>query len=439
MNAPKLAAFALSGVLLCLAGCGKSAPPTLGEAFVAAATLNLRPEFAQKTGPAVVLKHGDHLRIIDVRRKFVKVVTDQGEQGWLDSAQLLSPSEMDQFRRANERAQRMPSQGKATVYTELNIHIDPVRQSPSFTKIPEGGSVEVLGHKLLPKNAGPTPANAVSLITRPAPAKKVRKEKAGGAVSLRPPKPPAPKAPANWLALSAERIDAESAETKASLPLPPPPPPAVAAGAKPRARNAKGGASPGSGTPAAAGEDWSLVRTKDHLCGWVLTRNLILSIPDEVAQYAEGKRIAAYFDLGIVQDEEKGVNHNWLWAIASEQEAFDFDSIRVFIWDRRRHRYETAYRDRGLEGYFPIVVDTSAGKPNFSVIVKAADGGFLLRRYQFDGVRVHLLSKDPYQPSAAEPSAAKAEPLKVGELQSRVAQPGWWRKRWEAVKRVLRF
>ena len=34
-------------------------------------------------------------------------------------------------------------------------------------------------------------------------------------------------------------------------------------------------------------EDWSLVRTKDGQIGWVLTRNLDMSIPDEVAQYAK--------------------------------------------------------------------------------------------------------------------------------------------------------
>jgi hypothetical protein len=129
-----------------------------------------------------------------------------------------------------------------------------------------------------------------------------------------------------------------------------------------------------------------------------------MSIPDEVAQYAEGKRIAAYFDFGLVKDEVKGINHDWLWAISSDVEGFDFDSIRVFTWNRRRHRYETAYREHGIEGYLPIRVEASDSKYLFDVIVRAADGQFLLRRYQFDGTLVHLLSKDPYQqPSGLAP------------------------------------
>ena len=100
-------------------------------------------------------------------------------------------------------------------------------------------------------------------------------------------------------------------------------------------------------------EDWSLVRTKDNQIGWVLTRNLIMSIPDEVAQYAEGKRITSYFDLGAVHDELKGMKHNWLWTTSSAPLPYDFDAWRVFLWNRRRHRYETSYRQRDVEGYFP--------------------------------------------------------------------------------------
>ena len=103
-------------------------------------------------------------------------------------------------------------------------------------------------------------------------------------------------------------------------------------------------------------EDWSLVRTKDKKVGWVLSRNLYMSIPDDVAQYAEGQRISSYFDLGLVVDDVKGNKHNWLWTTASQAQPFDFE-FRIFYWNRRRHRYETAYRQRDLVGYFPVEVE----------------------------------------------------------------------------------
>ena len=34
----------------------------------------------------------------------------------------------------------------------------------------------------------------------------------------------------------------------------------------------------------------------------------------------------------------------------------DFESFRVFIWSLKRHRYETAYIERNLKGYSPVLL-----------------------------------------------------------------------------------
>src|SRR5271157_2008481 len=54
--------------------------------------------------------------------------------------------------------------------------------------------------------------------------------------------------------------------------------------------------------PAPAIEDWWLVRDSHNRVGWVLARMIDLDIPLEVAQYAEGQRIVAFFVLNQVQD-----------------------------------------------------------------------------------------------------------------------------------------
>ena len=100
-------------------------------------------------------------------------------------------------------------------------------------------------------------------------------------------------------------------------------------------------------------EDWWLVRDPENHVGWVLGRLIDLDVPLEVAQYAEGQRIVACFVLNEVKDADKKVaQYLTLLSEAKDGMPFDYNQARVFTWNVRRHRYETAYRERGLNGLF---------------------------------------------------------------------------------------
>jgi hypothetical protein len=360
---------------------------------------------------------------LEVRRRFVKVRSTKGVEGWIDSTQLLSSEQMDQIRRDRQTALTLPSEGSATAFEALNVHIEPSRQSPALARIPEAGSVVVLSHRLQPKTTGPTPAPAF-IFEKPQPStRRQRKDRQLKSIYHLPPKPPAPKPPANWQELSAERINGLSsiAEMKA---------------AQESEKVAKKLEDP---KKAVIREDWSLVRTKDNQVGWVLTRNLIMSIPDEVAQYAEGKHITSYFDLGTVHDEVKGIKHNWLWTTSSAPLPYDFDAWRVFLWNRRRHRYETSYRQHDVEGHFPVHVDTPGSNTperTFQLITKDEDGKFWRRSYFFDGVRVRLTGKDEYYPGASA-NGNTIGGLKADQLHAKLPEQGWFRRHWNAFKRRM--
>jgi hypothetical protein len=285
--------------------------------------------------------------------------------------------------------------------------------------------VEVLSHKLAPKAVGAAPVNP-GLTRSQTATRRIRKEKTQKANAFRLPNPPAPKLPANWKDLSAEKLHINEEEPDEA--------------AKPPGGAEQKGAAKAAKGPAVINEDWTLIRTKEKQCGWVLSRNLNISIPDDVAQYGEGKRISAYFDLGSVNDSEKGLKHDWLWAVSSEVQSFDFDAIRVFTWDRRRHRYETAFRAHDLEGYFPIrVAEAEPGSVDrtFSVIDRDDDGKYWLRHYAFNGIRVRFSGKEPFQPGAAN-TTTKPAPLAVEQMAAKAApQPGWFRRQLSALKKRL--
>jgi SH3-like domain-containing protein len=136
-------------------------------------------------------------------------------------------------------------------------------------------------------------------------------------------------------------------------------------------------------------EDWWLVRDSHNRVGWVLARMIDLDIPLDVAQYAEGQRIVAFFVLNQVQDGDKKVAQ-YLTVLTEPRDGlpFDFNQIRVFTWNVRRHRYETAYRER-MEGVLPVTVsqenfEKEGVLPAFVIRVKDDNGNVAERKYKLN-------------------------------------------------------
>jgi hypothetical protein len=86
------------GVAICIAlsGCSSRAAqqPSTGIAYAGPANLNLRKDLAPKAPVVGTAHHGDRLEVIDSRRRFIKVRTAQGVEGWTDSNLLLTEQHM---------------------------------------------------------------------------------------------------------------------------------------------------------------------------------------------------------------------------------------------------------------------------------------------------------------------------------------------------------
>jgi len=293
------------------AGCGKKQEDAKEQMYVAAPQVMLRDRVAAVYNKVGIAKNGEKLLVLDRQKRFLKVRTPRGEEGWVEQRYLASVDIYAKAQALGNRERVYPSQGRATARADARLHIEPGRDTPHVFLVTEGARLELL-------------ARATA-------------ERPGTRVT---PKTPDEKAP----------------------------PPVI--------------------------EDWRLARDPEGRTGWVLARMMDLDVPLEVAQYAEGQRIVAYFLLNEVQDgdQKKG---QYLLALGEAKDGApqDYDQVRIFTWNTKRDRYETAYRERKLAGELPIRVGQEdfpgEGRlPAFTLRVRDAEGKVAERKYKLNGVMV---------------------------------------------------
>ncbi len=387
-----LPVFCLVGLLLPLTSCKKEKEGpvyrVIGEAFAGPNQLSIRQDLSLRSPVVAQVEHAAKLEVLDRRRRFVQVRTKDQKIGWVDMRLLISAKQMDQLEAMAARYAKAPSMGVASVFDVLNVHIEPSRYSPTFLQVGEKEKVEIIGHRVVERK--PYTGEGLDIEVDPEPKKPARKPRKKKEPAITPPPPPpAPTLPFNYAELSRtpkaeEPEEAETASKKGAAPV----------------------------APAVMMDDLTLIRTKSGKVGWVLTNALFLEVPDEVAQYAEGKRITSYFPMGDVMSEGE-IKKNWLWTTQSVKYApFEFDGLRLFTYNAKRKRYETAYRERDLRGYFPILTkDVGGGRWEFQTVVEGEGGKLVQRSYAFDGTRVKLLGKADYTPPNDDAAVSARGPI----------------------------
>jgi len=299
-------------VLAALLGCSRGRHRVLEVAYVSAPQATLRDQVAAAYNRVGTVKNGERVEIIDREKRFARVRTASGIEGWIEQRYLVDQKTFDGLQKLTQDSQNDPVQAPGVLRNESNLHIVPGRESEHLYQLASGAKVAILRRATAEKQVSVAPV--------------------------------------------------------------------------PKAVSAKPSKSPAGPTL----EDWWLVRDDLGHVGWVLSRMVDIDVPLEIGQYAEGQRFVAFFVLNEVQDREKNVPQ-YVCVLTEPHDGlpYDFDQVRVFTWNVRKHRYETAYREHGLQGVLPLTVakedfDKEGTLPVFILRVKDDAGNVSERKYKMN-------------------------------------------------------
>jgi Bacterial SH3 domain len=318
------AAFLLVVVILVFAGgCKRLRHETHETVYVAARQMYLHDRVAAVSNRVGQVTNGQQLEVLEHGRRFLKVKTDKNEVGWIEQRAVIDSESYDAFAKLATQHKDDPVVATGSLRDDIYLHISPGRNTDRFYLLPENGKVQLLVRASVPKTASTAPAEPAK---HPAP---------GTATSGKAP-------------LSGQAKQTAATQTAAAPPAP----------------DAGEAASDEPESPPVPMEDWWLVRDNQGHAGWLLAGRVDVDVPDEIGQYAEGQRIVGAYILTRVTDAQANVPNNqvpeYVTALSPPKSGlpFDFDQIRVFTWSLKRHRYETAFRIRPIQGYLPVRVST---------------------------------------------------------------------------------
>ncbi|MBB5055758.1 hypothetical protein HDF16_000427 [Granulicella aggregans] len=355
--------LALGFAVLLVGGCSRfKSKPEAVYVYVTAKQTFLRDRVAAVSNRTGTVENGQRLAVLERGRRFLRVQTDKNETGWIDEKAVATQQIYDEFTKLDQDHAKDPTVASAVVRDEVYLHIAPGRSTEKFYRLAEGERLSLIARASLPKGGGPNP-NA-----KPAPARNPKQAAIPGAATGIPKagteSTPAAKAPAAPASDAKAGKSATSASTEKAAGAEPEPPPPM--------------------------EDWWLVRDSHGRAGWMLSRLMDVDAPDSLLRYAEGQRIvgayllAKVYDPDAPQDDKNIPEYLTVMSPYKAGLPYDFDQIRVFIWNVKKHRYETAFREKNVEGYLPVelkMMEDTGGKaansatplPGFSYRVLRAD------------------------------------------------------------------
>lgn len=320
-KAARLPVLLLIAVVIIASGCKHLRKDKREMVYVVARQMYLHDRVAAVSNRVAEVANGQALEVLEHGRRFLKVKTDKNEIGWLEERAVIDADDYKVFQDLAEQHKKDTVVATGSLRDDAYLHVNPGRTTDRFYLLPENDKIQLLIRASVPRVAGGTST---------APAKKASPAAMPTSGKTSPQDATKPAEVKEKLAEDDEGKSKDEQPAQPEVPM----------------------------------EDWWLIRDAQGRVGWLSAGRVDVDVPDEVGQYAEGQRIVgAYILMKVTDPEADFPNHQvpeYVTAMSPPKSGlpFDFDQIRVFTWSVKRHRYETAFRVRPIQGFLPVRVWT---------------------------------------------------------------------------------
>jgi hypothetical protein len=292
----------------------------LGDGYIGERSVTLWSGVAQVREPLDTLHYGDHVEIVARHNDNVKVRTASGEMGWIDARSVMETALWQRSAKLLGEAQELPVQARGRTKVATNLRVQPGRTQPRLYQFGRGIPVEIVGRAV---------ADVAQVSDE--------KESAGDAAD-------------------SKKEDSKKEESKKEEWL-------FVRGLATRPPSETNPRTPETSTTTQPGDRTS------PIAGWIIGRFVELDLPDTVkaGTASANVRPVAWFELNKVHDIS-GMKPQYLVAgtRGADSQPCDFTNIRVYTWNPKKSRYETAYIENNLCGTMPVRIGTGPkGEPEF--------------------------------------------------------------------------
>ena len=108
-----------------LTGCNRGRHRVLEVDYVSAPQVILRDELSQVYKKVGTAKNGDRVDVLDREKRFSKIRTANGQEGWVEQRYLVTHQVFEGFQKMEQQEKDSPVDGTATTRNDTNLHIEP--------------------------------------------------------------------------------------------------------------------------------------------------------------------------------------------------------------------------------------------------------------------------------------------------------------------------